>query len=415
MDYSNHLVYGHSSIPRIVQAHPIWGEEKARIRYYIREEDDSVLHEDVEWFPYAWIADKQIIAGLEGVEVVDLKGDLHYQWLVYCDNYDTYKAIKSRINMANDERKDSGFYVSNTVHAWLIQSGNTMFKGMTFNDPVRMQLDIETYGENHFPDADDPNDPITIIALSDNRGRRKILHWKKGFDVEHGQICYDERNMLMDMVETIRMWDPDIIELHNGFNYDWPYINTRCEMHDVPLAIGRDVSIPYGYTSMFRAAEREVEYTTLIVNGRNIIDTMFAAMSWDAIFRELPSHGLKPVAQHFKISSEDRVYVPGDRIWWHWDHDPEPLLKYALDDVLETGGIAERLLQAQFYATSIFAMPYEDVARRGTGGKIEGPIPPTLPETSALDSETDEGRPESRRSHSYSCVRCGRPHCTRRR
>lgn len=371
-DYSNPLVYGKKQTPRIVGVHPVHGTDKSTMRYYIREEDDTVLHEDVEWYPYCFVHDPQIFAGIENLKWVDLKGDLHYNYLAFTDNDNTFRAMKSRNRMVVEEtgNRDHAYVITNQVQLWLMQSGNTMFKGMEFNDVVRMQLDIETFGENHFPNASNVEDEIIIIVLSNNRGDAVTLHTHKDF--KHiGEYCKNEKAMLVRLSEYISLWDPDVFELHNGYLYDFPYIQTRAELHGLELKWGRDGSTPWGYPMEFRAAEVKRNYKTFQMNGRHVIDTMFSAMSYDVIKRELPNHKLKDVSKYFGFAPKDRTYVEGDRIWWHWLNDPEPLLKYASEDVYETGKISEELNGAVFYTTPIIPMSYEDVARRGTGGKIE--------------------------------------------
>ena len=44
--------------------------------------------------------------------------------------------------------------------------------------------------------------------------------------------------------EALREIDPDIIEGHNVFNFDLPYLIARAERHGVPLRWGRDGSTP---------------------------------------------------------------------------------------------------------------------------------------------------------------------------
>lgn len=368
--YNNPLVYGKSQIPNIVAAHPIWFNETATMRYYIRE-NGKVLHEDVRWFPFAWLSDPQVLTGVENLRWVELNGDLHYKYLVYTDAYDTFKEIKTRVNAANAERMNSGYMVTNLTHQWMIQSGNTLFKGMDFDDVHRVQLDIETYGKEHFAQPQNPDDPVIIITLTDNRGREAILHWHPTIRVPNDIHFKDEKQMLEGMVRVINGWDPDIIEWHNGFGYDGPYLVERARYNKVKLNIGRDGSAPWGYKSSFRAGENNRDFQIFAVNGRHVVDTMFAAMTYDVFKRELPGYGLKPVAKYFGFSAENRVMVEGDRIWWHWDNDPEPLLKYAIQDSIETERIAKELLGAPFYSTQIIPMSYEEVCRRGSGAKVE--------------------------------------------
>lgn len=367
--YDNPLVYGKSQISKIVSCHPVY-RDKATMRYYVRE-GNNVIHEDVEWYPYAWVENLSVVAGLKNVQTYRLKGDLHFKYLVYTDTHDDFKKLKGRVRLANEEKEHSGYVIGNASHAWLVSTGNTLFKGMEFNDPIRGALDIETYGKNHFARAENPDDPIIVITLADNRDRKAILHTHPTFRCDDDIWFSTEKEMLQGMVDIINDWDLDIIEWHNGFNYDGPYISTRADYNDVKLKIGRDGSEPWRYKSSFRAGENNKDYTVFSVKGRHCVDTMFSAMTYDVFKRELPSYGLKPIAKYFGFQKENRTMVTGDRIWWHWDNDPKPLLEYAIEDSIETAAISEELNGAPFYATQIIPMAYEEVCRRGSGSKVE--------------------------------------------
>ena len=54
-----------------------------------------------------------------------------------------------------------------------------------------------------------------------------------------------------------------------------------------------------------------------------------------------------------------------------WRDDPERLIAYARDDVLETERLARHLSGSTFYLTQMLPMPYGQVARTGPAAKIE--------------------------------------------
>ncbi len=85
----------------------------------------------------------------------------------------------------------------------------------------------------------------------------------------------------------------------------------------------------------------------------------------------MESHGLKYAAQYFGLASKDRTYVPGDKISWYWDNEAETLKKYALDDVIETRGLSEKLSGSIFYLAQMLPFNYGTVAKLGAAAKIE--------------------------------------------
>ena len=69
-----------------------------------------------------------------------------------------------------------------------------------------------------------------MIALSDTEGRSWVLAGD------------DEAEMLRQLVAAVQEADPDVIEGHNLFGFDLPYLAARAEALRVPLALGRDGS-----------------------------------------------------------------------------------------------------------------------------------------------------------------------------
>jgi DNA polymerase elongation subunit (family B) len=68
------------------------------------------------------------------------------------------------------------------------------------------------------------------------------------------------------------------------------------------------------------------------------------------------------------------VYINPERISWHWDNDPAPLLEYALDDVDETRGLSDILSPPFFFLAQMTPFAYGTVARNGSATKIESMI-----------------------------------------
>ena len=181
---------------------------------------------------------------------------------------------------------------------------------MEFNDIYRIQLDIETYTKHRFSNPERIEDRIIVISLTDNRGWKHIIDGRRK----------SEKQMLIELVEIIRKKDPDIIEGHNILNFDLPYLIKRAELNEVKLSLGRDGSEPKITTITY---DRETVFTGIEIYGRHIIDTLILVQLYDFVKREFESYSLKYVAKYFEISSQDRIYIPGEKIAWYWDNDPE--------------------------------------------------------------------------------------------
>jgi DNA polymerase elongation subunit (family B) len=364
------ILYGHDHTERIVA---IQQHDEGTMRMYIRDAG-GVRHEDVEFYPFFFLADRTLIDGFAKKHwVKKLAGDAYYQYLCAFEDWstmwDAIRVVLETYNKSRDQKLESYtelealFLYADPATQFLMQSGRTLFKGMTFNDIYRLQLDIETYthGTRRFSNAGRTTDRIILIALSDNRGWQHVIDGKTSSEAE----------MLQELVRIITDKDPDVIEGHNIYNFDLPYIMKRCDLHRVPFKIGRDGSTPRSFDTRASYADRSFEYTATEIGGRHIIDTLLLVQSYDMTKRNMESYGLKYAAKYFGLFSDTRTYIPGEKISWYWDNDPAALTKYAFDDVTETRRLSEHLSGTAFYLTQMLPFNYGHVARMGSAAKIE--------------------------------------------
>jgi DNA polymerase, archaea type len=366
----NPLLYGHNTDERIVAVYP---PDDRTMRVVIRE-PSGIRTEDHPFFPYFYLTDDSLLRGFRRKHWIKrLEGGGAYQMLCAFEEWphlweavrhilDTYnRTTLTRIEHYSE--LEALYLQTDPVTQFLAQTGRTMFKGLEPDDLHRMQLDIETYsaGPHRFSNANRPGDRIILIALSDNRGWKHLIDGKK----------LDERAMLTELVRIVRERDPDVLEGHNILGFDLPYISSRCTLHRVPLGIGRDGSVPRTLETRTAGGDHPFDYTITDIAGRHVIDTLLLVQSYDAVKRTLESYGLKYVAQYFGIASEQRTYIKGDRIAWHWDHDVKPLMAYAMDDVSETAALSSLLSPTSFYLTQMVPAAYGVVSRLGAASKIE--------------------------------------------
>lgn len=366
----NPLLYGHATDPHIVAVHQ---KDDATMRIYVRD-GDTVTHEDKPFFPFFHLADRRLLNGFRRKHWVrQLEGNGFYQYLCVFEEWpalwDAVRHVLDTFNKAAVTRAES-YQDLDVLHLiidpaaqYLLQSGRTLFKDMTFAGIRRMQLDIETYTSpgHRFSNASRAGDRIILIALSDNTGWSHLIDGRR--TAEH--------EMLMQLVRIVTDRNPDVLEGHNIYNFDLPYILARCALHSVAPLFGRDGSPPRSFDSRTSFAEHPFEYTVTEIAGRHVIDTLLLVQNYDAVKRSMESYGLKYAAQHFGLAAPGRTYIPGDKISWHWDNDPKPLMDYALDDVAETAALSAHLSGSSFYLTQMLPFQYGAVARMGAAGKIE--------------------------------------------
>ncbi len=365
--YADAALFGKDPTPRLLDVQS-WqeGSEPALVRVYRRTPEGEVAHTDQRLWPFFFLSDARLLQGFSRrrFRFQPLAGDQFYRNVVvfetWADYWDALRHVERRLD-ARDRRPEELYRIPSPAQQYLTQTGQTLFKGMDFGDLHRLQLDIEVATDSGFPNASRPADAVIIVAISDNRGFQRLLH---GLD-------YDEAALLRETLRVVGERDPDVIEGHNVMAFDLAYLEARCARYGIPFALGRDGSAPRSFPASMRFAERSIEYPAYEIAGRHVVDTLFQVMSYDVFKRDLPGYGLKAVAKYFGFAPPGRTYVEGSDIGRVWRDDPQKLLAYALDDVVETERLARHLSGSTFYLTQMLPMPYGQVARTGPAAKIE--------------------------------------------
>lgn len=359
------LLYGHDPAERIVALHPV-GPSGTTMRLYRRRSPTEVTTEDVRVHPFFFLSDVGLLRGFprDRFQFQELAGRAFFRHLVAFPDRGAYFDALRHVERATETEKarpDEVYLPGSPEQQYLMQTGRTLFKGMPFDDLVRLQLDIEVYSPEGFPQAANPEHRVILVALSDSTGWSRLV----------GAPGMDEEAVLRETLDLVRERDPDVIEGHNIFGFDFPYLFERCRRHGVPLSLGRDGSEPRQFPTSMRFAERQVEFEAVEIAGRHTIDTLHQTMAFDVFKRDLPNYTLKGAAKYFGFAPPDRTYVPGDQIAHVWDTDPHRLMEYAIDDATETERLARHLSGSTFYLTQMVPMPYGQAARTGPAAKIE--------------------------------------------
>lgn len=360
----NEILFGHDSTPGLI-AFEVEASNKIRI---FRREGGQVRSESVEFRPFLLLEGHEGLGDWRGrPEIEPLAGGAPFNRVAFFADLKQLEDAKLHLQKKSGKGPSASdapfFFLSDPIQQYLLVSGKTHFLGLTFGDLKRLQIDIETYCEEGFEFCNPLRDAdrITAIAMTDSTGWERLISGKE----------YDEAGMLGEMAREIQSRDPDVIEGHNLFRFDLEYIEARAGKHGVALELGRNGSLLKGHASRMQIAERTITYRKYEIFGRHIIDTWLLAQHYDVSARELKSYGLKDIARHFGIAGPDRTYVPGGQTSWYFDHDPDTLFRYALDDVRETRAISEILSPSYFVEAQIFPYSYQNVALRGNATKID--------------------------------------------
>ncbi len=360
----NEVLFGHDGTAGLV-ALEITGNDSVKSYSRASGRLESAI---MPFQPLMLLAGDQPLAGWKGEATIEkLTGRGAFNRLaLFADlkQLDDAKAHLQKKTGKTPSANDAPYwYFNDPLQQFLLLSGKTHFLGMTFHDLKRLQVDIETYCQAgfSFPNPVRDTDRITAIALADSTGWERLISGKE----------YGEAEMLCELIKEIQQRDPDVIEGHNLFRFDLEYIEARAKRHKLALNFGRDGSRLGGHASRMQMAERTITYRKYEIFGRHIIDTWILAQHYDVATRELESFGLKDIARHFGVADAQRTYVPGDKTSWYFDHDPDTLFRYALDDVRETRAISAILSPSYFVEAQIFPFSYQNIPLRGNATKID--------------------------------------------
>ena len=335
-------------LPGVLAAELVGGNQMA---LYTRH--DSQIQ---SFAPWLLVETPEVLdrAGLNGVsDIVRLKGGGELRNRVHFHTWSLFLEARDRLLQDGVPY----FSINNPVRQHLLLSGQTLFRDMRYGDLHRLQLDIETLTLD--PAA--PGAEIILISLSDSLGFETVL----------SATNLSEAGLLKQLNSIIVDRNPDVIEGHNIFEFDLPYLNTRAHVHGIPLTWGRNGSqLRAGHgRRQFKVGPQTPSFRPAYVHGRHIIDTLQQIQRYD-VGGKLERYGLKEAMRALGLERSDRTFVEGEDIARTWREDPQRLIAYALDDVRDVKALSELVVPTEFYQTQILPYSFQDTALSGTGEKI---------------------------------------------
>jgi DNA polymerase, archaea type len=371
MPAEDEWLWGWDPTPGIVS---VWAEADGRAFIWRRLADTGELvREEARFQPWLLLDRLDDLPHL-GAQVTcrELNGPGTLRYLVSADDAKTLAAailegatrrLGRRVGHLRELGKDTVVALP-PEEQYLVATGRTYFRGLSFDRLRRMQFDLETTG------LDPDYDRIFMVAVRDPSGATDVL------EVE-GEGDAAEAELIRQLVTMVQAADPDVIENHNLHGFDLPFLDRRARILGVPLALGR-IGPPglrqrgarRGTTSGADANRR----VRLVAPGRELIDTLDAVLRYDFATRELPNHGLKAVAQHLGIAGPDREQIPGDQVYTVYRRDPARVRRYATADVEEVAGLARMLGGAAFALAQMTPRRYERLADAGAATGVIDPL-----------------------------------------
>lgn len=348
------LLFGRDGTPRLLAAEFRF---PSQILLYQRTEGGRTVAFEQNFRPWLIARDPEALQSLRPSPALSALRGAATHPLATLFEFDSWEYFRHSYDLL--PAQSSGVYrINSPVSQFLMRTGITLFKGMNFEDLRRLQLDIETLSLN--PQDDDG--AIVMIAL------------KQG---DHEELLFldtDEKELLRRFSEAIQRLDPDVIEGHNIYNFDLPYLVERARRWQVPLRLGRDGSPPQVTEQQrFRAGPVSLPFTQVQVHGRHIVDTYQQLQRFDTA-GQLSSYALKSAVRALGLEREAREFVAGEEIatlWRNGERDRERLGRYAMDDVRDVDLLARVTVPTEFYQTQILPMTFQRTTVTGTGRKID--------------------------------------------
>ena len=343
------MLFGVDPMPRIVA---IELGETGTVKVHRREKDGSTSTDVEPFHPFVW-ADSDVVD--LGIEAEKLKGDLKFGRLIAVDSWKELIVLRNGLKNAGRDF----FAFTDPVQHYLTATGRTLFKDLPFEELKRMQLEVLTFSEG---DADH----IMSITLSDNRG------WEELIVVDPKKVAESEHAAIKRLTSLIKERDPDVIEGHNLFRSDLPYLVARAKTVKAKLDWGRSGGFLRSRPSRLQIAEKTIDYPKFTIDGRHFVDTFLLAQFYDVGMRSFAGFERADVARHFGLCDEEISALTGKELERAYIDNDEKFRRRALCGVRETRAVSELLSPSYFIQAQIFPYNYQDVIVRGNATRING-------------------------------------------
>src|SRR5437879_3796237 len=343
------MLFGADPTPRIVA---IELAETGTVKVRRREKDGSTTTDVEPFHPFGW-ADSDVVD--LGSEAEKLKGDLKFGWLITVDSWKELIALRNGLKNAGRDF----FAFTDPVQHYLAATGRTLFKDLPFEELKRMQIEVLSFSEG-------ANDHIMSIALSDNSG------WEELIIVDLKKTEESERSAIKRVTSLIKERDPDVIEGHNLFRFDLPYLVARAKKLKTKLDWGRSDGFLRSRPSRLQIAEKTIDYPKFTIDGRHFVDTFLLAQFYDVGMRSLTGFERTDIARHFGLCDEEISALTGQELERAYTDNNENFRRRARCRVREPPAVPELLSPSYFIQAQIFPYNYQDVIVRGNATRING-------------------------------------------
>ncbi len=346
------MLFGADRTPRILA---IELGETGTVKVYRRGKGGSTVVEVEPFHPFVWCDSDVLDLGIESEK---LESSLKYGWLVTVDSWKELIALRNGLRNAGRDF----FAFTDPVQHYLTATGRTLFKDLRFEELKRMQIEVLSVAG-----VDEPGDKdhIMSITVSDNTG------WEELLIIDPKNVEQSEHDALKRLTSLVKERDPDVIEGHNLFRFDLPYLVQRAKKRKTKLDWGRSGGFLRSRRSRLQIAEKTIDYPKFTVGGRHFVDTFLLAQFYDVGMRSLAGFERTDVARHFELCDGEQISaLTGKELQRAYLESSEAFRRRALCGVRETRALSELLSASYFIQAQIFPYNYQDVIVRGNATRI---------------------------------------------
>src|SRR5947199_4567707 len=348
----NTMLFGADRTPRIVA---IELGETGTVKVYRRGKGGLTVVEVDPFHPFVWCDSDVLDLGIESEK---LESSLKYGWLVTVDSWKELIALRNGLRNAGRDF----FAFTDPVQHYLTATGRTLFKDLRFEELKRMQIEVLCVGR---VDGPGDKDHIMSITVSDNTG------WEELLIIDPKNVEQSEHDALKRLTSLVKERDPDVIEGHNLFRFDLPYLVQRAKKTKTKLDWGRSGGFLRSRPSRLQIAEKTIDYPKFTVGGRHFVDTFLLAQFYDVGMRSLAGFERTDVARHFELCDGEQISaLTGKELQRAYLESSEAFRRRALCGVRETRALSELLSASYFIQAQIFPYNYQDVIVRGNATRI---------------------------------------------
>jgi DNA polymerase, archaea type len=352
----------------LLDADYISREEKPVIRLFYKTQNGRETEEISDFKPYLYAIPKELdelkkeikaLDGFSGFEEVERTVEAPQKVLKvffrHPKNIPASREAIARLKSCRGVREaDIPFARRYVMDSGIVPMEN--FDKVSLN-VASVDIEIAADGE-----PDSMRDPIHMISYSDSSGARKVWFWgRKNPGLDYAVEAKDESEMLRMLVDEVEKNEVDVITGYNTDNFDFPYIQARCEKKRIDVKLGaQGESLKLERRGMNNGAK---------ITGRPHVDLY-------PICRQvlnLPRYQLEDVYEALFNKEKVDIKVEEIREFYRSKDDGlfARLCEYSMADADATLAIALKMLPLMYEMSRIIRQPLYETSRMGSGQRVE--------------------------------------------